>query len=423
MRAGAAALVLAFLFSGCVEQTRYDTSDGSGKVAELLLKAPPEIQHRVDADLDGKVILLGYDLEPAAAAPGGKVMITWYWECKESPGAGWRIFTHLLDASGESKINKDGSGPIRKHFQPEHWRPGTIVKDPQQITIPEGWASPTMSVRIGLWKGSERMRIRKGPADKENRVKGPVIEISDHRERAAASVPRAPSAPVLDGDFAAEDAWKGALDLGAFTDTLEGTPVPFETRALVMWDDLNLYIAMEAKDDYLQSRYTNHDDELWHEDAFEVFLDPGGDRKHYYELQVSPAGVVFDSYLPRYRKNTNGWDSGTRVAVKVDGTLNDGEGGDTGWRAELAIPFAALDKGGKTPPTPGDLWRVNFFRVDATSARPRYSAWSPPMRGDFHALDRFGRVRFDAPAPTPAPAAATDAGVRGVGAPAPEVPR
>ena len=37
------------------------------------------------------------------------------------------------------------------------------------------------------------------------------------------------------------------------------------------------------------------------------------------------------------------------------------------------------------------------FRVDKSDKRPSYSAWSPPLRGDFHALDMFGLVEFAAP--------------------------
>jgi len=410
----AAAVILAWI-AGCVERTTYDTSDGSEKVAKLLLeKVPAKMDRKLNANFDDKVTLLGYDVDRKEAAPGDKVRVTWYWECREAPGPGWRLFTHMVDGSGTSRINKDGAGPVRKNFQPEHWKKGTIVKDPQRITIPKSWSSSTVGLRVGLWKGGDRMRIKKGPRDNEMRIKGPAIKISSGEPREKHTIPRAAKAPVIDGSWKGEDAWEGAVDLGEFTNTLDGGPVPFDTDARIMWDDENIYVCMTTEDDYLQSKYTEHDDELWHEDAFEVFLDPGADKKHYYEIQVSPAGVVFDSYLPRYRKNTNDWSSGVQVGVKVDGTLNDGEGGDTAWSAEMRIPLAALDKGGAAATGEKDTWAVNFFRVDATDTRPRYSAWSPPMRGDFHALDRFGLVVFEQPPVAQAPTGgARDAGAAG----------
>jgi hypothetical protein len=96
------------------------------------------------------------------------------------------------------------------------------------------------------------------------------------------------------------------------------------------------------------------------------------------------------------------------VAVKAGGTLNDSADDDTGWTAELALPFKTLTEGGGVPPKAGDEWRANFFRVDVTKGKPAYSAWSPPLRGDFHALDRFGSVVFEAPPEPPADAGAPE---------------
>jgi hypothetical protein len=80
--------------------------------------------------------------------------------------------------------------------------------------------------------------------------------------------------------------------------------------------------------------------------------------------------------------------------VKRMGELNDGPGDDKGWTAELAIPFSAMHTEDGVPPKHEDRWRVNFFRVDKTEKKNRYSAWSPPLRGDFHALDKFGQMAF-----------------------------
>ena len=301
----------------------------------------------------------------------------------------------MVDAEGKSRINRDKVGPIRRHFQPEYWRPGLIIKDRQTIKVPTKWGSPTVSLMVGLWKKNDRMTINSGPSDKEGRIKGPTVEVVSSGEKSVkVIIPRAPTAPEIDGNFETEEAWKDALVLGNFTQTLTGAQTEFSTVIRLMWDDDNLYVAMRAKDDYLQSKYTKHDDELWHEDAFEIFLDPGGDKKHYYEIQINPTGVVFDSYLPRYRKNTNDWSSGMVAKTGIEGTLNDQSGGDKGWTAEIAIPFKNLDKGGDAAPKSGDVWKANFFRIDVTEDKPIYTAWSPPLRGDFHALDRFGSVVF-----------------------------
>jgi len=398
---------VAVLAAGCVERTSYETPDESDRIGKLLLdQLPDEMDKRVRASLDGKVILHGYDVEAIEAEPGGAVTVVWYWECKEAPGPGWRLFTHVLDAKGRSRINRDKTGPIRKHFQPEHWRAGLFIKDIQRIKIPDPWPHDALELRVGLWHGEERMKIDEGPVDEQGRVKGPRVSVRAGKP-ISVEIPYAKSPPVVDGKFADEPAWSGAARLGAFGHTITGDNVRGQTEVRLLWDDARLYVAMSAADEHLQSKFEKHDDELWHEDVFEVFLDPRGDKRHYYEIQVSPAGIVFDSHLRAYRKNRNEWSSETVAAVARDGTLGDASDDDRGWSAELAIPFAQMTEGGGVPPAPGDEWRANFFRVDVTKSKPAYSAWSPPLRGDFHALDRFGAVVFQSP-PTPPPA--TDAG-------------
>src|SRR5204862_5446962 len=112
------------------------------------------------------------------------------------------------------------------------------------------------------------------------------------------------------------------------------------------------------------------------------------------------------------------WNSKTIAKVRVDGTLNKREDQDKGWTAEIAIPLEDV-KGMDTkstltlPPVPGNVWRINMYRMDVPQGKPQQaSGWSPPMVGDFHALDRFGDLVFGdekgnvAAAPVPPPAIA-----------------
>jgi hypothetical protein len=49
----------------------------------------------------------------------------------------------------------------------------------------------------------------------------------------------------------------------------------------------------------------------------------------------------------------------------------------------------------RLPPEPGDVWRINMYRMDLPKGKPQQAAgWSAPMVGDFHALGRFGELVF-----------------------------
>ncbi len=134
--------------------------------------------------------------------------------------------------------------------------------------------------------------------------------------------------------------------------------------------------------------------------------------------------VFFSCPKAGYRQNDNAWDSGMQTAVQVQGTVNQRDDKDKSWTVEMRVPMAAVKgrmeamKG--VPPQVGSEWRANFFRLDHPYGKPQVgSSWSPPMLGDFHALDKFGTLVFadsdgkvapSAPAPataeTPPPAAA-----------------
>jgi hypothetical protein len=196
-----------------------------------------------------------------------------------------------------------------------------------------------------------------------------------------------------------EEVWKKTPSTGAFVNTMNGSPVPWKTEAQAAWDDKNLYVAFKCDDDDVWSDLKKRDDKLWTQEAVEMFIDANGDGKDYIELQVNPHGAIFDSYLPAYRKNENDWNSKLEAAVKVDGTLDKRDDKDKGWTVEMAIPWNDVKGRSKAemtlPPKPGDMFKANLFRMDLPKGKPqRAAAWSPPMVGDFHKLDRFGELAF-----------------------------
>ena len=102
-------------------------------------------------------------------------------------------------------------------------------------------------------------------------------------------------APIkLDGKLD-EAVWAEAKPTAMFVNTMTGDAADFKVSAKAAWDAKNLYVAFDVADDYLKSTFTKDDEHLWEQDAIEIMIDPDGDEKNYFELQVSPAGKVFDT--------------------------------------------------------------------------------------------------------------------------------
>ncbi|HBQ13874.1 MAG TPA: hypothetical protein DEF51_22975, partial [Myxococcales bacterium] len=88
--------------------------------------------------------------------------------------------------------------------------------------------------------------------------------------------------------------------------------------------------------DFVKNTLEGRDAHLWEQDAVEIMVDPDGDGRNYFELQVSPTGQVFDTrYDTRRQPQPFGhmdWNAEVRAAVHVEGTANDDEA-DEGYTA------------------------------------------------------------------------------------------
>jgi len=205
-------------------------------------------------------------------------------------------------------------------------------------------------------------------------------------------VHRAKGAIEIDGVLA-ESAWDRADKAGPFVRSLDGKPASAATEARLLWDDDCLYVAFLAEDTNVSGAFFKDDEKLYTSNVVEIFLDPSGDGSHYDEIEVAPTNALFDTRFDSRRQPApeghKDWSSQAKHAVHIDGTLNDARDVDSGWTAELAIPFAALG----ARPAPGARWRFNLYRLRQPPGEGQ--AYSPPMLGDFHALEKFATLRFE----------------------------
>jgi cellulose/xylan binding protein with CBM9 domain len=201
--------------------------------------------------------------------------------------------------------------------------------------------------------------------------------------------------PIQIDGVMAESSWDRAEKAGPFVRSLDGKPANAATEARLLWDDDHLYVAFLAADSNVSGAFFKDDEKLYTSNVVEIFLNPSGDGSRYDEIEVAPTNALFDASFsggPRQGMDLS-WSSRARHAVHVDGTLNDARDVDRGWTVELAIPFASLS--GMPRPQRGDRWKFNLYRLRQGAEQPgEGQAYSPPMRGDFHALDRFASLRF-----------------------------
>ncbi|MCA9140026.1 MAG: PQQ-dependent sugar dehydrogenase [Planctomycetales bacterium] len=196
-----------------------------------------------------------------------------------------------------------------------------------------------------------------------------------------------------------EVGWQSADAVGDFVFTWwnEGDGPRQQTDARMLWDDDFLYVSFDCTDHDVQAVRSQRDSDVYRDDCVEVFASPEIDHpENYFNLEMNAIGSLLDNYRPTGEKPEKEWNpAGIRVAVAVNGTLNDPSDNDRGWTLEVAIPFQLFkDVLPSGRPVVGDRWRLNLNRLEDNMAVK--SQWSQGDRNvpSFHMPEFFGFVEF-----------------------------
>ena len=248
---------------------------------------------------------------------------------------------------------------------------------------------------------------------------------------------RATAPIVLDGRLDEAD-WNAAETSPRFTDLVHGERAIHDTRAAVLWDDVNLYVGYWVEEPFVEGTFTERDSLIYKNNDVELFI---AGKDAYYEFEINSLGTIYEVFfiweqafesggyaaLPEFARGIEGvrpfngvgftnhprgprigywnWDlPGLRTAVHVDGTVNNNADRDRGWTVELAIPWTGLTQLARPdrrslPPKDGDVWRMDFTRFNQYKEAPPSQdpggwAWSPHGEWDSHIPEVFPYVQF-----------------------------
>ena len=210
----------------------------------------------------------------------------------------------------------------------------------------------------------------------------------------------------LDGTLN-EPCWASAATTGEFVNVSNGAPN--ERRdiggsARLLWNNDALFVGIEIRDVDIRGDFGKNtvDPHLWTESTAEIMIEPdgNGDNRDYYEIQIGPQNLTFDSRFDDYNQprvlpdgpfGHQEWSAEATRAVIVNGTLNRSDDRDQGYTVEARIPWKVFAKAKTIPPRPGDQWRMNFYAMHNNGG----VAWSPILgQGNFHRASRFGKVTW-----------------------------
>ena len=201
--------------------------------------------------------------------------------------------------------------------------------------------------------------------------------------RRTATVSRSSGIIRIDGQ-ADEPAWTAAQVCEGFTqyEPANGYPTTFETRVRMLFDDEGIYVFADLYDSHPDSiskelGKRDSDNEI-NADWFSIDLCPFDDGVNGFSFKLTVTGVQTD--IRRGSGSTGRdvnwdavWDSGTRIT-------------DTGWSAEVFIPFSSI----RFPVSGSKQWGVNFHRFVAR--RKEVSSWNFTDKKKGNTISQTGAV-------------------------------
>jgi hypothetical protein len=197
-------------------------------------------------------------------------------------------------------------------------------------------------------------------------------------------VSRLQGGPQVDGRLE-EGVWQTAARADSFfqhsMEHYAAVPSDVRTEIYLGYTSQALYVGFIGHDAHPESLVvkTHHpDQDIWYEDAVELFIDPHFDHRDYVHIGINSLGVTSDHSISTARGRESFWNADAEVAAYV---------GEDFWSLEYRLDFGQREV---PQPSSGDLWGFNFVRV---FRGVEYSQWVRTYEGG-HRLDEFGLLVF-----------------------------
>ena len=152
-------------------------------------------------------------------------------------------------------------------------------------------------------------------------------------------------------------------------DPREGEPASEDTEVRVLYDENNLYVGVLAYDrqpDAILTSELAKDFNRQSGDDFEIILDTFHDQRNGYMFATNARGAKWDAQMINEGREINeNWDGLWQVKARIM---------ESGWYAEIAIPFRTL----RFSSADSQTWGINFQR--RIRRRNEDSFWAPLPR-------------------------------------------
>ncbi len=192
------------------------------------------------------------------------------------------------------------------------------------------------------------------------------------------------------------------LKPATFTRATDGAVVDYPTKVKLMADSQYLHIEFECeRNAFVKENYlTGHNDPLYNQEVFELFIAPGeADPVQYLEFEINPNNAIWVGKISNPGLGVTGGITAEMVGHDESGILHSIKQGEDCWSGSFSIPWSLIT--GQRE----ERYRINFYRIVSTKSHAEkdwvcghdteFLCWNSTLSGSeaaFHRPKRFGHL-------------------------------
>jgi hypothetical protein len=148
--------------------------------SKVLLSSPPHPQHKLDVNMEDKLLVLGYDVTDQAGhfvdsvAPGRKYRMRTYYQVLAPVTTEWEAFIHI---DGFHRRHNGDHKPMDGKYPFSLWLKDDLLVDDYEFGLEPNFSPGPYTVFFGLFVGETRLKVKSGPSDGDNRINGGLLRV------------------------------------------------------------------------------------------------------------------------------------------------------------------------------------------------------------------------------------------------------
>ncbi|MFP4344663.1 MAG: protein kinase domain-containing protein [Anaerolineales bacterium] len=136
-----------------------ETEVRAGDTITLTLSGGTERTLPLQVNLNNLIILEEAIVPQRPFKPGDTLSVALRWRALRTVDRAYIVFTHLLTPNMLTLIAQDDSEPANGTNPTDTWRPGEIIIDPHQLTLPPDTPPGTYQIRVGMYTEAGRLQV------------------------------------------------------------------------------------------------------------------------------------------------------------------------------------------------------------------------------------------------------------------------